>query len=122
MPSHGVAAQNHAIFIQRQQTFAFLAQGAAGPVDMQQQGVGLGAQQPVFNRPGTAKCQVHQLRPLGHVNAGNVEHANALALWIEDRRPGAAISPKRLKKMLMLMQPHGRLLGQRRANGRSANT
>ena len=65
--------------------------------------------------------QVPQLRPLRHVDAGQVEHADAAPVRAEQRRAGAAVDAGVVEEMLAAVQPDRLPLGQRRADGGGAD-
>lgn len=82
-----VAARDMAVGIQGQQALAFLAQRAAGPVQVQQQRMGLGAQQPVLDGACAAQAQVQQFGAFRHVDARDVQHAQAAPIRAEKGTP-----------------------------------
>ena len=121
LAGQAVAAQHVAIGVQRQQAVGLAAQRAAGPVQVQQQRMGPLPQQGVFHGAGRPGHQVAQFGALGHVHAGQVQHADALPVGPEQRCARAAVAAVVVKEMLAPVQPHGLQFGQRGADGGGAH-
>ena len=64
---------------------------------------------------------MHQFRTLWGVDAREVEHADAVALWSPNRSASAAIDGGISEKMFASVQPHGSEFGERSADGGGAN-
>ena len=83
--------------------------------------MGLLQQQRVLDGAGRAVHQVAQLGPLGHVHTGQVEHADALALRVEQWGAGTAVAGVVVEEVLAPVQPHRLQLGQGCADGGGAH-
>ena len=116
-----VAAEQVALGVQHHQAVRLAAELGAGPVQAQQQRAGQLLQQGVFQRARRTRHDMAQLGAFGHVHAGQVEHADAAPLRVEQRRAGAAVAAVGIEKMLPPVQPHRAQLAERGADGRGAH-
>ena len=79
-------------------------------------------QQGIFHGPGRPRHQVAQLGPLRHIHTGQVQHAYALTMRVEQRRACAAVAAVVIKEVLAPVQPHRLQLSQRCSNGGGAHS
>ena len=116
-----VQAGDVAVGVHTHQTVAVAAQRLAGPVQAQQETVGSGQRQRVFDAARRLRDQVLEGGLFDHVHAGEVEHAHALAVRSPDGRAGAAVDAGGVKEMFATVQPHRLQLGQRGPDGGGAH-
>ena len=111
LPCCGVGAGNSAFGIYAQQAFARFVFHRSGPCQVQQQFARVMPYQRVLYPARLLRRQMTQLGPLGHLHAGEVEHADAVALRPEQRCAGAAVDVGGVEEMFAAMQPHRLVLG-----------
>lgn len=121
LPCHAVGAADVAVGVQAEQRVCGAAQTVAGPVQAQQQLVPGGQHRRVFDLRGRLHHQVLELGALGHVHAGQVQHAHAAPLRVKQRCAGAGVVTVVEQKMLATVQPHRLQFGQRGADGGGAD-
>ena len=121
LPRGRIGAGDSAFGIDAQQAVTRFAFRRAGPRQMQQQFARVALHQRVLDAARRLRSQVPQFWPLGHLHAGEVEHADAVPLRPEERRASAAIDTGGVEEMFAAVQPDRLVLGQRRADGSGAD-
>src|SRR5690606_6199916 len=107
--------------VQADQTIVVATGHAAGPTDTQQQPVRSGQDQRVFDGTRRLDDQVLERRLFLHVDAGQVQHADAGTVGPPDGGAGATEYAGVVEEMLSPVQPYRLQVGQRGADGRGAN-
>jgi hypothetical protein len=121
LPGRRVGARDMALRIDAQQPLGGLAARAAGPGQVQQQLAGLAHHQRVLDAARGQRGQVAQFGSLDHLHAGQVEHAGAFALRIEEWRARAAVDAGVVEEVFAAVQPYRLQLGQGGADGGGAD-
>ena len=92
-----------------------------GQLSAQQQAVRPRQRQRVLDAACRLRHQVLEFGPLGGVDAGQVQHADATAIGAEQRRAGAAVHAGVVEEMFAAVQPDRLQFGQRGADGGGAD-
>ena len=112
------AGGHEPVAVQPYQAIGVMSQVTTGPVQAQQQGMGLDQGQCILYAARGLRHPVCAFRALGRIHAGQVQHPGTCATRTEHGRAGTAVIRRVIEKTLSLVQPGRLQFGQGHTNRR----